>query len=40
MFPGHDDECLHGPGGTPAERCEGWRQRCCRCGSSYAVGQM
>jgi len=35
-----EDECLHGPSGTAAERCDGWGRRCCRCGSSYAIGQM
>ena len=35
-----NDECVHGPAGGPSWCCEKWGDRCCRCGASYARGQM
>lgn len=35
-----NDECNEGADGGPAECCEGWGPYCCRCGHSYALGQL
>lgn len=35
-----NDECIAGPGGSPAECCDGWGPYCCRCGADYAIDQM
>ena len=41
--PGHckgNDECCGGDDGTAAPACAGWDAYCCRCGVSYALGQL
>lgn len=35
-----NDECNEGPNGEAVEWCQGWGPYCCRCGTSYAVGQL
>jgi hypothetical protein len=35
-----NDQCNYGPDGGPALACEGWGRYCCKCGASYAIGQM
>jgi hypothetical protein len=35
-----NDQCIYGPDGKEAECCEGWSSYCCKCGYSYALGQM
>lgn len=35
-----NDSCIWGPAGGPAECCEKWDGMCCKCGASYARGQI
>lgn len=35
-----NDQCIYGDDGGPALCCDGWAGMCCKCGYSYAVGQL